>query len=188
MTEKEHGTLVQDQEKALISTTEISKFSENKLTSNLSRRSIVSTYCSSTTTSYSFTKVSKSSTHSKQVTGFRNDKEQHEIQSPNLDNIDWVFSNNEEPDNLGNKKSIYVEELPIEREPNPMKKEKKSPLEIETQEKENHSDGISEGKEIVGSLPIPYNQGPHEISDEKEIVSEPISVTQNTMLVEAFVR
>ena len=130
---------VQDQEKALISTTEISKFSENKLTSNLSRRSIVSTYCSSTTTSYSFTKVSKSSTNSKQVAGFRNDREQHEIKSPNLDDIDWVFSNNKQPDTLDNKKSIHIEELPIERENNPMKIEKKSPLEIETHEKENNS-------------------------------------------------
>jgi len=105
--------LRQDENKSIISRTEIGKFSENKLTSNLNRKSIVSTYCSSTTTSYSFTKVSKSSHQSVTVDRFLGEEENHENSQPRIRHIQWSHSRDNEFDDFGEEKSHYVEEIPF---------------------------------------------------------------------------
>ena len=114
-TAKHVERLLHDENTGLVSTTEIGKFSETKLTPSLSRRSIVSTYCSSTTTSYRFTKVSKSSQHAVNVKRLLNGEEDKSI-NPSKEEIQWYQSGNSKRGNIGGERKFYIEEIPVVEE------------------------------------------------------------------------
>ena len=140
--------LREDENKSIISRTEIGKFSENKLTSNLNRRSIVSTYCSSTTTSYSFTKVSKSSHQSVKVDRLLNEEDKHENNQPSFRHTLWSHSGDNEFDDFGENVSHYIEEIPFDIKSNPSETEKNGITNTDEREIRNNLD-IIDGNEKV---------------------------------------